>query len=447
MTKTVHPKRQVTMVGQGSSFARIARSNKPRHGSWLTAPFSDSSIVKRPVVKHRKSSALRPSFASDNDPDDSSTLVTPKRSSLSRIAIQRNAESHSDVPFRTGLDTSSDRPSYTKDYLDELKHTTPAPPGPTPLETSDSDQATVIAKRAIDIRSKFGTDLSAYQPPTAIPTASEIQEKKARRARLAKENDFISLEDQGDDDDDEDDEAVTRDEQGRLILKPKEKYPESRLVHEDEDMLEGFDEFTTDSKITFGRKAQKEEDRKRRAEMASMIAEAGGDEEEDDESEAERNAAFEVAQTRHGTYATRDQEADSSRPQTPPKVVPLPTMDAVVERLRRRLEEMEMVRAHKATEMQSLVREKTTISEEEIRVQAALKETGEKYQKLREAMGLRIDEQDKQMAVVDAPKIQTSLGARDIEYSDSDDDDERPGLGTAGLGSGIRRDDADDWDV
>ena len=299
------------------------------------------------------------------------------------------------------------------------------------------------------MKSKFGSDLSRYQPPTAIPTAAEIQEKKTRRARLAKENDFISLEDDGDDEDDDD--AVTRDEQGRLILKPKEKYPETRLVHDDEDMLEGFDDFTTEGKMTFGRKAQKEEDRKRRAEMASMIADAEGqsvDEDEEDESEAERNAAFEVAQTRHGTYAAREQEPESTRPQTPPRVVPLPTMDSVIERLRKRLEEMEMVRANKANEIQSIVEEKSRIGEEEIRVQAALKETGEKYQKLRQDMGLRVKDDDKQVAMADdevrEPVNDLPEDSEASDEGDEDDNEGRLGLGTSGLGSGMRRD-MSDW--
>lgn len=425
-------------------------SNTASHRSWLIAflDSSASSVVKRPVAKHRKSSALRASFASDDDPDDSSTLVTPKRSTLSRVAIQRNAEKRSDVPFRVSLESNSDRPSYSKDYLDELKQSTPITPrdvaSPSTTDTEDTGAPTL---RTLNVASKFGADLSRYQPPTAIPSDAEIQEKKARRARLAKENDFISLEDQADDEDDED-EAVTRDEQGRLILRPKEKYPETRLVHDDEDMLEGFDDYTTDGKITFGRKAQKAEDQRRRAEMASMIADAEGqdaesDQDDEDESEAERNAAFEVAQTRHGTYATREQQdADTLRPQTPPRVAPLPTLDAVVERLRKRLEEMETACMVKSNEMQSLVREKTQIGEEEVRVQAALKETGEKYQKLKEEMGLQAKDDDKQVALANGNKDEPPSNTVGSSES-SDEEDERPALGTAGLGSGRRRDMAD----
>ncbi|KAG9949130.1 hypothetical protein KCU85_g4589, partial [Aureobasidium melanogenum] len=433
----------------------LASSNKARRASWLTPFLADSttttsSLVKRPVAKHRKSSTLRPSFAPDHDDDvdDSSTLVTPKRANLSRLAVQRNAERRSDVAFRPSLDSTLDRPTYNRDYLDELKQSTPATPKDiASTSATDTEDVAFTSKAAIDVKSKFGSDLSRYQPPTAIPSAAEIQEKKARRARLAKENDFLSLEDDGDD---EDDEAVTRDDQGRLILKPKEKYPETRLVHDDEDMLEGFDDFTADGKIAFGRKAQREEEQKRRAEMASMIADAEGqsadDDNEDEESEAERNAAFEVAQTRHGTYAAREQEADSARPQTPPRVVPLPTMDSVVERLRKRLEEMQVVRANKANEMQSLVGEKSRISEEEVRVQAALKETGEKYQKLREDMGLQGKDDDKQMTTGNQVEQKpTTHSNEDNEDSDEDSERGRSGLGS-GLGSGMRRD-MSDWGV
>jgi hypothetical protein len=118
-------------------------------------------------------------------------------------------------------------------------------------------------------------------------------------------------------------------------------------------------------------------------------------------------------------------------------------MDSVVERLRKRLEEMEVVRANKANEMQSLVDEKSRIGEEEIRVQAALKETGEKYQKLRENMGLQVKDDDKQMTTIDQEP--TTHNTRDSEDNEEDEEeDERPGLGTAGLGSGMRRD-MTDW--
>lgn len=290
------------------------------------------------------------------------------------------------MTFRSSTQFAEERPSYSKEHLDELKQSTPT----TPRDLSSRDPSEPIPddSRALDITSKFGSDLSRYKPPTIIPTDAEIQEKKERRARLAKEDGFISLDqDMDEDEDDEDDENVMRDDQGRLILKPKEKYPETRLVQDDEDMLEGFDDFTSDRRTGFGPSAEKEAAKRRKAEMAALIADAeraSGDEDDEDDSEAERNAAFEVAQTRHGTYAQHgDEDKDIDRPQTPPRILPIPTLDSVVERLRMKLQEVELLRMAKTKEMQGLVDEKARIGEEEVRVQAALKETGEKFAQLR----------------------------------------------------------------
>lgn len=413
-----------------------------------------SSGLKRPSTKSRKSSGLRTSFGpshfASEDDGDTSSLVTPKRTNLSRLAIQRNAEKRtaSDLPLRAGRDEEDDRPSYSKDYLQELKQSTPSTPkdlASLSATSTDVEDLESNPSQALDIASKFGANLSRYRPPTAIPTDSEIKEKKERRARLAKEGEFISLDDEEADDDEEDlDENVTRDDTGRLILKPKEKYAETRLIREDEDMLEGFDDFTTDGKINFGRKAEREAAERRKLEMASMIADAEGQSEASsgDDSDAERNAAFEVAQTRHGTYASRDtQGEESARPQTPPRIVPLPQLDAVVDRLRKRLQEMQTTRTGKMKGMQALRDEKTNIGEEEVRVQSALKDTGERYQKLREEISLRGKESEPEVPAADNEGAEgNGVEVESDDPSDMDDYDaeERPGLGNAGLGSTMR---------
>jgi len=405
--------------------------------------------VKRPVNKSRKSSALRTSFARSHDDDGegeegASTLVVPKRSNLSRVAIQRNAERRpaSDLAFRAPTDSDSSRPSYSKDYLEALKQSTPSTPNDQSFRNTPEPATSANPGQALDVASKFGTDLSAYQLPTAIPSDAEIREKKERRARLAKEQEFISLDDGLDDEsgDDEDDENVTRDHEGRLILKPKEKYAETRLVRDDEDMLEGFDDFTSDNRIGFGGAAEREAAKKRKAEMASLIADAEGQGDlhsDEDDSEAERNAAFEVAQTRHGNYGTRDaRDEASTRPQTPPRIAPIPSLDSVVDRLRKRLEEMELARMAKTKEMQRLVQEKASIGEEEVRVQAALKETGERYSKLRDELRQKHPESqapahdgvgDDRRAEVDLVEARSGTGTPDF-----DDVSRRP---FAGLGA------------
>ncbi|KAF2088086.1 hypothetical protein K490DRAFT_40501, partial [Saccharata proteae CBS 121410] len=335
-------------------------------------------VVKRPAgtPKTKKRSSLRLSFgpgeSSPASGEDGGAVFTPKKSNLSRIALEKNAERKglraslpSDrIPIRTHED--EDRPSYSKDHLAELRNSTPSTPK--------------------DLAS------SRYESSGAIPTDAEIREKKERRARLAKEQDFMSLGDEPDDASDSDDLDRPRDVALRTEL--KEKYPETRLVHDDEDIAEGFDEYVEDGKVLLGRKAEREAERKRRAEMADMIASAEGggsaNEASEDDSEVERNEAYVAAQTRAGTYGSRDKTTndDLKRPRTPPKITPVPDLSGVLARLRGSLKEMEEARASKIRRLEEVRAEKADIAQREGWVQQQLKETGEKYEKLRLEAGL-----------------------------------------------------------
>lgn len=268
-----------------------------------------------------------------------------------------------------------------------------------------------VGTQALDLSAKFGASLARYDhlsgQSSAIPSATEIAEKKARRARLAREEaaEYISLDPDDpnlDDDDDEDlDENVMRNEKGQLVLKPKEdKYglSESRLVHEDEDIMENFDEFTEDGKISLGKKAEAEAARKRKQDMAAQIAEAEGasDAEDSDDSERARTDAFVANQTRHGIYNNPHStttpaaalDLTAHRPKTPPIITPLPTVTIVAQRLEAQLTSMQAARTQKLQEMRRLQREKIDLAEQEVRIQQALKETAEKFSHLRKEKGI-----------------------------------------------------------
>jgi hypothetical protein len=343
------------------------------------------SAVKRPHVssKPKKKSALRLSFGpgeigagASTEDDGDTTVFTPKKSNLSRLAMERNAERKSLRPSpstesltsRPGI--SEDRPSYSKDYLAELKQSTPSTPKDLGSLQSSEDEM------ALDVASKFGpfTTLGSGNP--AIPTDAEIREKKERRARMAKAPDFLSLD--GDD---------SEEERGQeLLIRPKEKYTETRFASDDEDIAEGFDNFTEDGKISLGRKSEREQARKKRLEMEEMIQEAEGvgSDQASDDSEAERNEAYEVAQRRAGTYGQSGlSDAESRRPKTPPRIAPVPELGAVLLKLKTGLQTMEQSKAAKIRKLDELRTEKKDIAQREVWIQAQLKETGERYERLR----------------------------------------------------------------
>jgi len=408
--------------------------------SRLTRPPTDS-VIKRPA-KPRKATPLRKAYVADDEDgeDENAKVVAPKRAGLSRIAVQRNANKRaafqpSDLPSKETED--DDGPSYGASDLQALKESTPSMQVATVEDVSNSTQA-------LDLSSKFGSSLSRYQQPSAIPSATEIAEKKARRARMAKEaeaEEFISI-DPDNMDEDEDGNTMT-DENGRLILRPKDKYGqmESRLVRDDEDVMEGFDDFTGDagSRIHMDESTRGDARRRRKEEMAAQIAAAeqvSGDGEDD--SDRERNEAFEAAQTRHGNYTTTHEQeqaaAEASRPRTPPKISPLPNLDNVISRLRSQLADMQISRMGKLREMEALQREKIRIGEEEVRIQKALQETAEKFEQLRKEKGIASNAASGLVTKEGTPALLGSMG--NGASADDEDEDERPtlGLGMAGRG-------------
>ena len=313
-----------------------------------------------------------------DDGDDTSAVVfTPKKSNLSRQAIEKNALRKSLAPSLSAehlpYRQTDERPSYSKDYLDELKISTPS----TPKDLKSLSDVEDEQSKALDLAAKFGSDLELRQNP-AIPTDAEIREKKERRARLAKEEEYINLSD------DEDD-------RNEISLLPRKQKPETRLVRDDEDIAEGFDEFVDDGRIALGRKAEREQKKRQQAQVRDLIDEAEGTSDEDsDDSEAERKAAYEAAQTRAGMDGLHKEDpyARPRRPKTPPKITPLPNLTACLEHLQANLASMQYVKMQKVKRMKELQREKADIAVREEEIQRLLKEAGGNYEKLRAEAGL-----------------------------------------------------------
>ena len=94
--------------------------------------------------------------------------------------------SNQHLPFRVGQD--EDRPTYGEDYIKELRSSTPSTPKPADDTLTDAKQEI----RPVDVAEKFG-EIMETSATMAIPSEAEIREKKARRARLANEQEYISL--------------------------------------------------------------------------------------------------------------------------------------------------------------------------------------------------------------------------------------------------------------
>jgi hypothetical protein len=123
--------------------------------------------------------------------------------------------------------------------------------------------------------------------------------------------------------------------------------------------------------------------------MAELIntAERGSDDDGSDDSEEERNAAYEAAQTRAGTYGKRGEQADDGA-RTPPRITPLPDLGEVLEALEADVRNKEQRKEMILKKMEELKEEKVRIAERQKYLQEQLQKTGDEYEKLRLEAGM-----------------------------------------------------------
>ncbi|KAK4465082.1 nineteen complex-related protein 2-domain-containing protein [Cladorrhinum samala] len=369
---------------------------------------SGAPVVVRPAIsragstkqKKRPGASSRLSFGgpSDGGADEDSAATekpfTPKKPlgqrALENNALRRSASLQnlsSNLPIRFG-GVDEDRPKYSKEYLEELQSSTPATPAniqmpdedEMQLDESELDGAVVVAQPSSSSLIPSNPD-----PVAHVLSAAEIRERKDRRARLAREQDFIAL------DEEESNSESEQFQSSRATVdiassrkKKKSKSETSRLIAEDEDLGEGYDEFVQDDRLALGKKAEKEAARRHRAEMAELINAAESDA-ASDESEAERRAAYEAAQRRAGMDGLHKPEEDVDMdmgPDSVPRMKPLPKLNDVLARMKDILDGLEREVSRKGKTIEMLEKERREIEEREKEVQEILNQAGAKYQEV-----------------------------------------------------------------
>jgi hypothetical protein len=337
-----------------------------------------STKTKRKPASSRLS--FGPGAREEGDGGDSATATARKAAGLRAAAVENHAFKIS-LPSRV-LGGEEDRPRYSKEYLSELQSSTPNTPADMSnltiededvqmamdIDPSELEGATIVPTPG---QGTSTTALSSRTPAATILTAAQIKEKKERRARLALQgqaDDYIGL-----DDEDEEDEY--------RVGKKKEK--DTRLVREDEDLLEGYDDLVEDGGLSLGRQAERKARLKQRKEMAELIAGAEGplsDGEQSDDS-IERREAYEAAQRRKGMghEASFDNE-DELGPDVIPKMQPLPDLEECLQRMRDLVQGLDDEVKRKRERIKQLKKEKEEVEKREAEVQEILNQAGEKYQ-------------------------------------------------------------------
>ncbi|KAL2133269.1 hypothetical protein VTI74DRAFT_2612 [Chaetomium olivicolor] len=347
---------------------------------------SSSTKAKKRDASSRLSFGPREGAADDNETTTSAKPFTPKKPLGQRLLEKntlRKSTSLQNLAMRFGGE--EERPKYSKEYLEELQSSTPnTPQNLASLHIHDDDD---IGLDQSELEGALVVQSTDIAPPTTtapnatthILTEAEIRERKERRARLAKEAGFIPLGGGSDDDEPGKD--------GRMTVHfPSRKKKESRLIAEDEDLGEGYDEFVSDGGLALGRKAEREAARRHRQEMADLIKAAeDGSEAESDDSEAERRAAYEAAQRRAGMDGLQrhDQDVDidgALGPDAIPRMKPLPKLGEVMQRMREIVQGLEDEVTRKRARIEGLEKEKEEILAREKEVQEILNQAGAKYQ-------------------------------------------------------------------
>lgn len=359
----------------------------------------------------KRQSSSRLSFGPSEttvDNDDAMVLgaevLTPKKPGLAATATENSSYKKcisknlplNRLPMRS-MEDEDDRPRYSKEHLSELQSATPNTPQDLSKLHVGEDEMSLDPSElegAMIVETATSTSLTADPSVfggTTVLTEAEIRERKERRARLAKQkgsrdtDDFISLSD------DDNDERCTGDSYLTLLSRKSNSKTDTRLVAEDEDLGEGFDEFVEDGGLSLGKKAERQARKRHRADMASLIsaAEGAGSEGEaaSDDSEAERRAAFEAAQTRAGMDGLAEERAQQRKRlgvregvvPIPPKITPLPDLSVLAEEFKARMRQKEANLIRMRAHIAQLKSEQESVLKRKPELQQLLNEAGERY--------------------------------------------------------------------
>ncbi|EKM51607.1 uncharacterized protein PHACADRAFT_31439 [Phanerochaete carnosa HHB-10118-sp] len=289
----------------------------------------------------------------------------------------RNATAAAFDPTSTPARTNG-APTYSAEYLSELKASTPS----TRPRLQDDDSISYDADVSLAADTLAQSSLASIVDLTgdadteaSILSSSAVQAAKEKRDRLRKmrttaDEDFISL-------------SVTKHSDI-----PQGPHPESRLMREEDELGEGDDEYaeytSAQERIALGKKSKKVEARKRREEMSELILEA----EEQDEETME----WEAEQLRRGGTYVDEVKGEAAKPVYKPAPsttssnvsllvptnAPIPDLDLAVARLKGSLTSLTTSHQQNTASMASLAQERVQLEQKETEMREMIVKTEDK---------------------------------------------------------------------
>ncbi|WVQ96196.1 hypothetical protein IAU59_003299 [Kwoniella sp. CBS 9459] len=308
------------------------------------------------------SKGSRLSFGGDEDEAGGGTPFKPKKSLLSQqiklpeTPISVSSSSLSAAP----ISSSSASGLYSKEYLTQLKASTPTrAPRTTEIEDDEDAEATGADGLSSIARNKYASTI-AEDTTAGIPDATAIAAAKAKR--------HAALESQKHGGEEEDYISLGGGKIAVYVGGDQGPHPESRLMREEDDLGDGDEDlaaFTTDNdKVYLGREANKAAARRMRGEMGELIA----DREEEDEDDEETKEWERAQAQRAGKWEDEKPEKavkKAYRPAPIPTARPLPSISSAQSRLAQSLAEFSITKTENERNLETTARELASLEKEE----------------------------------------------------------------------------------
>lgn len=320
-------------------------------------------------------------------PSIPSTLSTPAGSTTSTTAGLKSLRL---TPGTTPAPTSyfeAARPSYSKEYLEELRAATPKATREV-FQGEDGEKITEALEGDVVME---GTTPSASGMGGGIMEEAQVRRLKAQRAERARggggaDDGFISLNSGRQESDSEEEDYSSRRKKGK----------ESRLVRPEilDDQDEELQSYVDDGALSLAPSARRMEALRKRRDIASQIEEAEEDNraaESAESSSSEGELGFERDQLRKATgkatsSSRRFNTVEERLRYVPPKIRPLPSMKEAVAALREKIRVVEEERERTAKRLESVRREGEEIARREEEVRRLMEEAGKRYEGLVKGM-------------------------------------------------------------
>jgi hypothetical protein len=246
------------------------------------------------------------------------------------------------------------------------------------------------------------------------------------------------------------------------------KDTDSRVVREDEDIAEGFDEFVSDNADPKGRyttdslnltsKAKRSNAKAQREAMRAQIEAAEQSPEDTDEGsaagsggegydsdDAERHHAYEMAQTAYG-LPTGSAVGDGylkaqKRPRQPREVTPIVKLSVGLQGLRDRVAAIGIEKGRLERRLGEIAVERKDVRKRQEHIQASLAESAAELERVQQQQQQEEAEQDTNNAAFAGAINGTGNGTRTADQSQGTQE-----RGLENVGGGMSRPPADEWE-